>query len=83
MPAVAEKEMEHIGTTHPMANHDHDLVHALSHHVDFLWRCDQYIANAEDNPELAQFWRDEKQHAEKAVQTLKSLVKKEIEKGCF
>jgi hypothetical protein len=80
---LAEKVMEHIGKTKGSADHDHDLVHGLSSRLDELWRCDQFINNAEGHPEVQEFWREVKQSDEKFVNRLKELIKKEIEAGCF
>jgi hypothetical protein len=38
MSLAAEKELEHIGETHGVADHDHDLIHDLSKRLDALWR---------------------------------------------
>jgi hypothetical protein len=46
MSLAAEKELKHIGETHGVADHNHDLIHDLSKRLDALWRYDQYIANA-------------------------------------
>ena len=42
-----EKEVEHLGESQGVKDHDHDMVHDLSRRLDALWRYDQYIANAE------------------------------------
>lgn len=83
MTLAAEKELEHIGETRGCEDHDYDLVHELSRRLEFLWRCDQYIANAEKKPELQEFWRDIKRQEQKNVKQLKQLVCGEIKKGCF
>lgn len=80
---TAAEQMEHIGDTRAMADHDHDLIHELSKRVDGVWRYDQYIANAEGNAELQDFWRTLKQQDQENVTHLKELVKRELEKGCF
>ncbi|RMH26565.1 MAG: hypothetical protein D6693_07085 [Planctomycetota bacterium] len=66
-----------------MADHDRDLVHELSNRVDFVWRVDQYIANAEGHGELAALWRDLKRQELATIERMRSLVKTEIEAGCF
>ena len=50
MTVAARKAYEHIGETKGCADYVHDLVHELSTKLDALWRCDQYIANAEAIP---------------------------------
>jgi len=54
MTLAAEKELEHMGETCGVADHDHDLGKRL----DALWRYDQYIANAEGRPALQELWCD-------------------------
>jgi hypothetical protein len=83
MRMVAEKEMEHIGQTKGIANHDHDVIHELSKRLDALWRYDQYIANAEADSELQTLWRDFKTQEQQNVDRLKKLVASHIEKECF
>ena len=83
MPMVAEKEMEHIGATKGMEDHDHDVVHELSKRLDALWRYDQYVANADGDPELQRLWQDFKQQEQKNVNRLKKIVAAHIEKECF
>ena len=82
MTKVAEA-IEHIGETQGMHDHDHDLVHVLSKRLDALWRYDQYIANAEGNKELQDFWRDLKKQDQANIKRLKELIAAEIEQGCF
>jgi len=83
MPMIAEKEMEHIGETQGMENHDHDLVQDLNKRLDALWRYDQYIANADGHPELQKMWRDFKQQEQANVKRLKQCIAKEVEQDCF
>lgn len=83
MVLAAERQMEHIGETSPMKDHDHDLVHELGKRLDAVWRYDQYAANAKDNPELEQFWKDLKQQDQQVVNRLRTLIGREIQKGCF
>jgi hypothetical protein len=73
----------HFGETKAIADHDHDLVHELSKRIDGVWRYDQYIANAEDKPELVAMWREFKREDQKNAARLKELIRKEIEMGCF
>ena len=83
MSLVAEKEMEHIGETKGIEDHDHDLVHDLNKRLDSLWRYDQYIANAGNKQELQKFWKDMKQQEEQNVSRLKELIAKEVRDNCF
>ena len=83
MPMVAEKDMEHLGETRGMKNHDHDVIHELSKRLDALWRYDQYIANAEGIPELQRLWQDLKRQEQENVNRLKKIVAEHVAKGCF
>ena len=83
MTLVAEKELEHIGETRGINDHDHDVIHALSKRLDALWRYDQYIANAEEYPELQGFWQDLKRQDHDNVNRLKKIVADHVAKGCF
>lgn len=83
MPLLAEKQMEHMGETCGCADHDHDLVHELSHRLDAVWRYDQRIANADGHTALQAFWRDMKRQDQENVKRLKQMIAEEIQKGCF
>jgi len=83
MTLAAEKELEHIGESAGCADHDHDLIHELSKRLDSLWRCDQYIANAEDRPAISKFWQEIKQQEQENIRRLKELIGEEIQNGCF
>ena len=83
MGIVAEKQMEHVGETRGMADHDHDLIQELNKRLDGVWRYDQFIANAEGNPSLQNFWRDLKKQDQQNVNRLKELISEEVKKGCF
>lgn len=83
MQLAAEKEMQHIGETRGIEDHDHDLLHDLSRRLDALWHYDQYIANAEGKPQLQELWQDFKQQEQQNVKRLKELVAQEIKAGCF
>jgi hypothetical protein len=83
MTLVAEKELEHLGETRGIEDHDHDVIHALSKRLDALWRYDQYVANAEGYPELQKFWRDLKRQEQEIVNRLKKFVADHAAKGCF
>jgi hypothetical protein len=83
MTLSAEKQFRHVGETKCIADHDHDLVHALSDRLDAVWRYDQYIANAEDKPELQEFWREVKEQDVRTINRLRELIGKENEHDCF
>lgn len=83
MALVAEKEMEHIGETSGMKDHDHDLLHDLGIRLDMLWHYDQYIANAEGKIEIQEFWRDLKLQEQNNIQRLKAMIAKEVKDNCF
>ncbi len=83
MTLTAEKEIEHIGESCGCADHDRDLVHELSKRLDSLWRCDQYIANAEDKQQLIEFWQEVKQQEQGNIRRLKQLIAEEIHNGDF
>ena len=83
MSLTAEKEMEHIGQSKGAENHDHDMIHELSKRLDALWRYDQYIANAEGDSELQEFWQELKSEEQENVKRLKEFVAEHIEKECF
>lgn len=83
MSLAAEKQMEHIGETQAVANHDHDMIHELSKRIDAVWRYDQYIANAENDEQLCAFWTELKGQEVRNVQRLKEFIAKHIAKNCF
>lgn len=83
MNTTADKEYAHLGETRGMADHDHDLIHDLSRRLDCLWRYDQYIANADGQPELQAFWRDAKSQERQSIDQLKQLIKQHIQGNCF
>jgi hypothetical protein len=83
MPKIVEHEYSHIGDTQGAHDHDRDLVHELSKRLDSVWRYDQYIANAEDKPEIRDFWRQLKQEDTKTVQRIKQLIVAEVKANCF
>jgi hypothetical protein len=83
MALAAEKELEHIGESCGCADHDHDLVHDLSKRLDALWRYDQYIANADDKPELQKLWRDLKGQEMANIKRVKKMVSEEVRQNCF
>ena len=83
MRLAAEKEMVHIGETHGIADHDHDMIHELSKRLDSLWRIDQYIANAEGSIDLQNFWYELKRQEQANVDRLKDLVAEHCAQHCF
>lgn len=83
MRIAAEKEIAHIGETQGAADHDHDMIHELSKRLDALWRYDQYLANAEGNPQLQELWRDIKSQEQENVKRLKHLVAEHCRNDCF
>ena len=83
MAIAAEKEIAPIGETQGAADHDHDMVHELGKRLDALWRYDQYIANAEDDRDLQNLWRDLKEQEQRNVQRLKEMVREHCRKDCF
>jgi hypothetical protein len=83
MTLAAEKELEHIGETCGMADHDHDLVHDLSKRLDALWRYDQFIANADGKLALQELWRDLKQQEIVNIQRVKQAIVEETQQDCF
>ena len=80
---TAPPATEHIGETAGMRDHDRDLVNELSKRLDCLWRCDQYIANAEGHADLESFWHDVKRQEEQNIDRLRTLIRSEIEENCF
>jgi len=83
MSTTKENEYVHLGETRGMEDHDHDLIHDLSRRLDCLWRFDQYIANAENLPELQAFWRDVKLQEQKNIAQLKKLIRQHVQNNCF
>lgn len=83
MTLAAEKEMAHIGESSGAADHDHDMVHELSKRLDAYWRYDQYIANAESDPDLQRFWRVLKTQELDNIEQLKRFISSHCEVGCF
>ena len=83
MALAAEKELEHIGESSGMQDHDHDLVHELGKRLDALWRYDQYIANADGKPHIQEFWRDVKTEQRQCIDLLKKLIVEEVNDNDF
>lgn len=83
MSMTTEKEYEHIGETRGCKDHDHDLVHELSRRLDGIWRYDQYIANAENQADLQEFWQEVKAQERANIDELKKLIAEHVQKNCF
>lgn len=74
---------EHIGETAKIKNHDHDLIHELSKRLDAVWRYDQYIENASNNPDVRECFERLKQQDMENVDALKKLVSEHAQKDWF
>lgn len=83
MSLVAEKQLEQIGKTAGCEHHDYDLVHELDIRLNFLWRCDQYIANADGKADLQNMWRELKRQEQSNIQRIKDCIADEVQQGCF
>jgi len=83
MTLAAEREMQHIGETRGMSDHDHDMIHELSRRLDSLWRYDQRIANADGKQEVQDFWRQLKEQDQRVCQRLRELIRNEVQQNCF
>jgi hypothetical protein len=80
MTMVAERQMEHIGETCPVADCIHDLVQVFNCRINSIWRYDQYIANADGMPEMQDFWRNLKRQDQQACERMKQLLAKELQR---
>ncbi|MGB5634843.1 MAG: hypothetical protein WBM44_18350 [Waterburya sp.] len=78
-----QKEVEHLGESHGVKDHDHDMIHDLSRRLDALWRYDQYIANAEGYESVKAFWRKVKEQEKENIVELKKLLSEHISLGDF
>lgn len=56
----------------------HSLVHELSKRLDGIWRCERYLAEAENNPGLQQLWSRLLQSDEQAVLQLERHLADEV-----
>lgn len=83
MTTVSERQYAHVGETKGCADHDYDIIHFLNQRLEMLWKCDQYIANAETDPDLQNFWRDVKKTDTALVERARNIVKKHVQKNCF
>ena len=78
-----QKEVEHLGESYGVKDHDHDMIHDLSRRLDALWRYDQYIANAKDYESVQVFWRKVKEQEKENIVELKKLLSEHIKLGDF
>lgn len=83
MTLIAEKELEHLGETTGCSDHDHDLIHELSRRLDWVWRVDQYIANADGHTGIQKYWQSLKVQELNNIGQLKHLITEEVQKGSF
>jgi hypothetical protein len=81
--ATYEKEVEHLGESRGVRDHDHDMIHELSRRLDALWRYDQYIANAAGYAPVQAFWRKVKEEEKENIAALKKLLAEHIQVGDF
>lgn len=80
---AAKNDFEHIGKSQGISNHDHDMIHELSHRLDSLWRYDQYIANAKGKKSLENYWEKLKKQERANITGLKRLIGEHVRKKCF
>ncbi len=78
-----QKEVEHLGESQGVKDHDHDMIHDLSRRLDALWRYDQYIANASEYKPVQEFWRKVKEQEKENIVELKKLLAEHIRLGDF
>ena len=78
-----QKEVEHLGESKGVKDHDHDMIHELSRRLDALWRYDQYIANAEGYESVQAFWRKVMEQEQENIVELKKLLSEHIRLGDF
>lgn len=79
MSLAAEKQMEHIGETCPCQDSIHDLTQVFTNRTNSVWRYDQYIANAEGNRELQDFWRELKKQDQRSCDRMKELLAEQLQ----
>ncbi len=83
MNLKSENLTAHIGEHKGAADHDHDMIHELSRRLDAYWRYDQYIANADADPHLQQFWKDVQNQEKQNISRLKTIIAEHCHKNCF
>jgi len=81
--ATYQNEVEHLGESAGLPDHDHDMIHDLSRRLDMLWRYDQYMANASTDNNLLSFWGKVKAQETENISELKQLIASHIERNCF
>lgn len=81
MPVNTERAFAFIGETQGCKNHDHDIIHELSRRLDALWRYDQYIVNANGHSEIEDFWIKVKAQEQRNIQTLKTLLERQVQEN--
>lgn len=83
MTATVEEKPIYPEAPHVHLHHDRDLIHDLSRRLDALGRYDQYIANADDRPDLQTFWREVQTQEAHNIQRSNELIRREILHDCF
>ncbi len=78
-----QREVEHIGETRGVQDHDHDMIHELSRRLDSLWRYDQYISNASEFNDIQEYWLKLKNQEQENINGLKTLISEHINSACF
>ncbi len=79
MTLAAEKKLEHIGETCPVQDSIHDLAQVFTNRTNAVWRYDQYIANADGNRRLQDFWRDMKRQDQQACDRMRELLAEQLQ----
>jgi len=83
MSMAIDKQVEPISATRGIANHDYDMIHELGKRLDSLWKFDIYIANAEGDEQLQNFWSQLKIQEADNIAQLKKLVALHAARNCF
>jgi hypothetical protein len=71
--------VEHVCETNPVADCVHDLVQVFNTRLNSVWHYDQYIANAEGNRDLQDFWRTTKKQDQQACDKIRQLLAKQLQ----
>jgi hypothetical protein len=82
MSMAIDKQVEPINATRGIANHDYDMIYELGKRLDSLWKFDQYIANAEGDEQLQNFWSQLKIQEADNISQLKKLVALHAARNC-
>ena len=80
MPVATERQSEHIGETCQPGCSVQDLVQVFNGLLNNVWRYDQYIANAEGNQDLQNFWRNQKRQDQQSCTQIRQLLVKELQR---